>query len=107
VLCSSLYDKDQTRSFVLRLYDNRARQTSRSPDACFNSDVYPRGCRTVLDVKDEIPMRGEIRQFRDKTYYSEQVFFATRTKEGRRLVLLLISYLVIIILKMARKLCPL
>lgn len=85
--CSKVTFRDKNnemRSVVLRLYDNRARQTSRSPQVYLNKEVYGRDCYRVLDIRDQTTIGGMIRPFRDSTYYQKDVFFSTERNQGRR-----------------------
>jgi len=62
------FGMSQMRSVVLRLYDNRARQTSRSPEVYLNKEVYGRDCYTVLDVRDQATIGSTIQLFRDPAF---------------------------------------
>ena len=81
------------RSLVLRLYDNRARQTSRSPEVYLNKEVYGRECYTALDVRDQTTTGGTIRPFRDPTYYQKEVFFSTERNKGGRVLAIAVDFI--------------
>ena len=83
----------QMRSLVLRLYDNRARQTSRSPEVYLNKEVYGRECYTALDVRDQTTTGGTIRPFRDPTYYQKEVFFSTERNKGGRVLAIAVDFI--------------
>lgn len=81
----TLLDKEgkDIESFVMRLYDNRVRQTPRSPDF-YQSKLYRHKSYKALEVHDDISgPGGEIRPFRDAAYYKTKVFFCNDNKGGK------------------------
>ena len=60
---------------MLRAYDNRVRQTSRSPFVYKEWKEIKDDVRVVLDIKDGVKSGDEIIEFRDPTFYNQSNLF--------------------------------
>ena len=60
---------------MLRAYDNRVRETSRSPFVYKEWKEIKDDVRVVLDIKDGVKSGDEIIEFRDPTFYNQSNLF--------------------------------
>jgi len=79
----SISDSEESHSYVLRAYDNRVRQTSRSPAVYHNWDKIKETTKVVARWNEEGNSSNHTIEFRDERYSQQSIIFRSDGKCGK------------------------